>query len=468
MAEEENLNIIINTSVLKEVNFLVETPYVIVGEFKTDFLRLPDILIITEMEHHQRYFPLRRKDGSLSEKFLFVANIKNDNPVTLQNIKLGNERVLASRLSDGSFFYDEDRKQSLFLYVDNLKKIVYQANMGSMFDKKERLKTLATLFVKSTGYATDSLFDINRACDLVKADLTTNLVGEFDELQGEIGAIYAQLDQEPLSISTAIKEHYLPRFQGDLFPSTALGVVLSFVDKFDNIMAAFLLGKEPTSSQDPLAIRRQALYAIEILIQNRISLPLKDFLQEAILIYTSNDIALDIPSKIWEFLRIRFITIFDKQGFDKKLINASLYTDNQDIYDISLKLVALKDIQHNEDFTNIMISFNRMYNIINDFCKKKHLSLNTLAVIPNIRLFEKEQETALWQFSQDLQAIPKNVEFFYEALFMKIASSKLIIDNFFNEVMVMCDDETIRLNRLQLLYACVSPIQVVFNLELLK
>ena len=468
-ALKENLEVVINQSVLKEVNFLVEVPYVIVGEFNANFLRLPDILIITEMEHHQRYFPLKSKNGTLSSKFLFIANLKDTSNITIKNVKEGNEKVLTSRLSDGSFFYDEDRKKPLHSYVDNLKKIVYQEKMGTIFDKKERLKNIAKLFVEMVPNRIHTSVDLNRACDLLKADLTTHLVYEFDELQGSIGSIYASIDKEFPDICIAIQEHYLPRFQGDIYPTNPLGVLCSFIDKFDNIIASFILGKEPTSSQDPLAIRRQSLYAIEILIQNKIHLNLKDFLTKAISYYSSYNITTDIVTKIWDFLRIRLITIFDKQGFDKKLINAGLYTDTEDIYDIYLKLSSLTEIKDNENFSLMMTSFNRMYNILNEYLKQnKDVSIFNNS--PDLSLFEKQEEHALFSFSNTLNLLINKEKdtMFYGTLFIEISKAKPIIDNFFNEVMVMCDDTKIRINRLRLLNICIQPITKIFNLDMLK
>ncbi|HNL11900.1 MAG TPA: glycine--tRNA ligase subunit beta, partial [Turneriella sp.] len=280
-ASAEGLSLIANDSLLDEVNFLVERPSIVVGSFSEDYLRLPDGVILSEMNQHQRYFGLRDKQGKLSNRFLIVANADTKNPAAVQNIRSGNERVLRARLSDGAFFYDEDLKRSLADRVDDLKQIVFHEGLGTYLEKVRRIGELAAIF----GGDKAELKQLTEAARLIKADLTTQLVYEFDHLQGEIGAVYAARNGVNPETCTAIHEHYLPRFQGDALPSTRLGTLLSLADKWDNTVAAFLLGKEPTASQDPFAIRRQSLYIIQMLVAQKIRLSLSDLLKESIRIY---------------------------------------------------------------------------------------------------------------------------------------------------------------------------------------
>ena len=453
-AAKKNLTVGLDKTLLQEVSFLVEKPKIIMVEFDRSFLWLPEIIITTEMKVHQKYFPLRDKKNNLVDRFLVVADAHDhNNEEAIQNIKLGNQRVLASRLSDGSFFFREDRKKPLIKYSEKLKNVVYQNKLGSMFDKKERIKKIAKCFLSHSNHKINGSTDYERACDLIKADITTSLVYEFGSLQGEIGSIYASLDNELKEISGSIREHYLPRFQGDSMPSSSLGILLSLADKFDNLICSFLLGKEPGSGHDPQGVRRQSIYILEIITQNAIHLNMNDFLLETLSLYerffstsagskASKEKKEELKEKIWRFLQSRFYTVFEKQGFDKKLIRAGLHTQGDNIYILNQKLSSLKRLKNKEDFTNLILVFKRMSNIVDDFFKEGRLPSDKI----NKSLFEKDEEKQLFQFSQKLgkyletnpsrqNSIEAGLNF--QDIFLFLADSKQTVDNFFDHVMVM-------------------------------
>lgn len=476
---------VLDDALLDEVNFLVEKPAVVAATFDKEYLELPDIVILSEMQEHQKYFGLCNKDGSLSHHFLIISNGDVTDEASARNIAAGNARVLRARLSDGAFFLNEDRKKPLIERVDALKKIVFQEGMGSMFDKKERLKKLyRRLAEKSCLEVADETAD--RACDLIKADLSTQLVYEFDHLQGEIGSIYAAHDGEEPEVAVAIKEHYMPRNRDDDFPSSALGTLLSLTDKIDNIISGFLLGKEPTSSHDPFALRRQALYCIDIIINSDLSFSLKDFFAEAVSEYPQQVIddyrennradASELSEKLWEFFRGRLATIFDQQGFDKKMTRAAIATPESDILSLYRKLKALSELksgEHSENFNLMMAAFTRMNNILSGYYEKNK---NTgLPSEPDTALFSEEAEKGLHHFAAGLLEKTAGVKKGsaapvenYRSIFETLAGGKAAVDSFFDNVMVMTDDFKLRDNRLALLNYLLSGLSEVLNLEELK
>ncbi len=469
---------IVPEELLDEVNFLVERPVAVRGSFEAAFLELPDILILSEMNDHQRYFGLKKSDGSLSNDFITIANGEFNTPQAKENIKRGNEKVLRARLSDGTYFFREDRKKPLAGRIDDLKRVVYQEGMGTLFDKKERLKTLAFSFLKASGFAPELLQEKRRlehAADLAKADLTTLLVYEFDHLQGEIGAIYAAADGEEAEVSRAIAQHYLPRHKDDDYPSSPLGIVLSVADKMDNIIAGFVLNKQPTAAQDPLGLRRQTLYVIEMIIENKIGFSIFDWVKESLdqesgVYPEAGKRSAELFEQIREFVLGRLSTIFEKEGFDKKLIRAALYSGTGDLYQLYLKLAALRELRGDERFSALMEAFKRMNNILNDFHEKNGKVL--LPATPDSNLFDSDREKDLNEMGGKLGAMleqAKNAQTEdYRRIFEFMASGKETVDGFFDDVMVMHEDESIRLNRLSLLQNVVTPVKNVLDISQLQ
>jgi glycyl-tRNA synthetase beta chain len=454
-AAVEKLSLVENAALLDEVNYLVERPAVVVGSFSADYLRLPDGVILSEMNQHQRYFGLRSGDGKLSNKFLIVANADTTNAHAVKNIREGNERVLRSRLSDGAFFYDEDLKRPLADRVDDLKQIVFHEGLGTYREKVDRMAAFAALF----GGKDVSEVKLTEASRLAKADLTTQLVFEFDHLQGEIGSVYAKLNGVAADVCTAIHEHYLPRFQGDDLPKTKLGALISLADKWDNILAAFVLGKEPTASQDPFAIRRQSLYVIQILVAEKISLSLAGLIAESLKVYAK---AAKVPDgtgeKVLQFFKARLVTIFEAEGFDKKLTRAAIFSGSDDAYDLFTRASALKNIAEKDraGFDALLTAFKRMANITNEVKD---------APKTDEKLFAEAEEKALFAFAGKLHELVQKPARDYAAIFAEFAAGKPTVDAFFNKVMVNHDDAKIRNNRLALLQHTLAAVRNLIALE---
>jgi glycyl-tRNA synthetase beta chain len=465
-ASNENLTLIENDALLDEVNFLVERPGVVAGSFSADYLRLPDGVILSEMNQHQRYFGLRDKNGKLSNKFLIVANANTTNPTAQTNIRTGNERVLRARLSDGAFFYDEDLKRPLADRVDDLKQIVFHEGLGTYREKVDRMAEFARL-ISGNSQNTDELL---MAARLAKADLTTALVYEFDHLQGEIGSVYAAHGAVSGNIVAAIYEHYLPRFQGDALPASRLGALISLADKWDNALAAFVLGKEPTASQDPFAVRRQTLYIIQILVAQKIRLPLAQFVEQSLAVYAltkpiSANETKTITEKVIQFFKGRLVTIFESEGFDKKLTRAAIFSGSDDAYDLFARASALRDIAQKDraSFDGLLAAFKRMANI------SKEADPNAKV---NAQLLETEQEKQLYQFALHLQEMTgktgEDLLGYYNGIFAKFASGKPTVDDFFAHVMVNHEDSKIRANRLALVTYTIATVKNLLDLEQLS
>ncbi len=464
-AAKEKLTLIENAALLDEVNFIVERPEVVVGSFSADYLRLPDGVILSEMNQHQRYFGLRESNTKLSNKFLIIANADTSAAGTVANIKSGNERVLRARLSDGAFFFDEDLKRPLTDRVGDLKQIVFHDGLGTLLEKSSRIAKFAALFAKSSVPEAT----LTEAAKLIKADLTTALVYEFDHLQGEIGAVYAERAGLKPEICTAIHEHYLPRFQGDSLPASKLGALMSLADKWDNIVAAFALGKEPTASQDPFAIRRQTLYFIQILVAQKISLPLTAFIAESLKILSADATAkiadaAAVQDKILQFLKGRLATIFEADGFDKKLTRAAIFSGSDDAFDLYARASALRDIAEKDrtNFDALLTAFKRMANI----------STEKTATNPDAALFTEAAENGLYALAEKLHklAAEKTTDplAHYRNIFAEFAAGKITVDEFFNSVMVNHDDAKIRTNRLALLAYTLSAVNSLLDLEQLS
>jgi glycyl-tRNA synthetase beta chain len=463
VAESEKLALIENNDLLDEVNYLVEQPSVVVGSFSEDFLRLPESVILSELNQHQRYFGMRTAAGALSNKFLIVANNAGSAEITQKNIRSGNERVVRSRLSDGAFFFDEDLKRPLPDRVADLATLVFHEGLKTYLEKATRLAGFAE-FLAPKGV---DLTALRTAATLSKADLTTALVYEFDHLQGEIGAVYARSAEIAEPVCVAIHEHYLPRFQGDSLPKSMLGALVSLADKWDNIMAAFILGKEPTASQDPFAIRRQSLYFIQIVVAQKLTVSLAELLKESYKVYAPvknipDDAQKATTEKILLFLKARLATIFESEGFDKKLSRAAIFSGSDDVYDLFARASALRSIADRDfaSFQALLTAFKRMANITSEHSAKSTLDPS---------LFKKPQENALYDFSKKLEAKSKAPEpdptARYTGIFEEFASGKMVVDAFFSEVMVNDEDLAVRNNRMALLSQILSVVRGLIALE---
>ena len=430
----------ITPDLLEEVLYLVEYPTALSGAFEEKYLALPAETVITPMRDHQRYFPVKAADGSLLPVFITVRNGGREH---LDVVAHGNERVLRARLADAQFFFDEDRKKSLAEHREKLKTVVFQQGLGSMYEKTERLMGLVTAIVEDladddAAYETMAT-DARRAAELSKADLVTGMVTEFTELQGIMGREYAALDGEKLAVACAIDEQYMPRFAGDELPQSALGFALSVADKIDNIVGTFSRGKIPTGSQDPFALRRQALGLVLILIENESDLLLSDLVDEACDLYALDEAAREkMQTDVADFIRLRLKNVLTERGVRYDVQEAVL-TDVDLVANVPACAAYVERLLALDDAASLVQSFVRVGNI----------ARAAEAGEVDASLFAAPEEGAL------LTAYEKADALFDEGEDTLAAEQELAraIDAFFDAVMVMDKDERVRANRLSLLKA---------------
>lgn len=424
---------------LEEVTHLVEYPTAFYGEFNEDYAKLPKEVVTTPMQQHQRYFPVV-KDGKLLPNFIAV---RNGNDYRIDKVKAGNEKVLVARLEDALFFYKEDTKKDLESYTEKLKSVVFQAKLGTVYDKSLRIEKLSSNIIDLLKLNSDKE-DTIRAAKLCKADLVTGMVFEFTELQGIMGREYAKVSGENEAVSEAIFEHYLPRFAGDMLPKTNAGIVLSISDKLDSICGFFAIGIQPTGSQDPYALRRQALGILNILMSSKIDVNLEKLVELGLENYSNLEFnKYEVTNDIMEFFKERIKNLFRDLGIRYDVIDAVLSSKLNDISDMHLRAVELNNWLDKDELVEMLTAFNRVSTLAQKSESDK----------VNKDLLKEEAETNLYKaFTNTKEKVNEllNDKKYSEAL-DAFASLRPSIDAMFDSVMIMDKDEAIKNNRLGLL-----------------
>lgn len=448
----------INENLLEEVNYLVEWPTALCGKFEEKFLSLPKECIITPMREHQRYFPVLDEDGNLLNKFITVRNGGSEH---LDIVTHGNERVLRARLSDAEFFFNEDRATKLEDRLEKLKTVSFQEGLGNMYDKSERLVKMAEMLRFAINTPVDEE-ELRRCALLCKTDLVTGMVIEFTELQGVMGREYALLDGEKPEVATGIFEHYLPRFAGDALPATTIGRIVGIGDKLDNICATFSRGLAPTGSQDPYALRRQALGVINILIDANYHISLAKIIAGTLyLLDIKPEETGKLVPQIMEFFKQRLRNLLMDQGIRYDVIDA-VFADkrNDDMVDLAVRckaLAAYVEAGNAEPLVQVSVR-------VSNLCKKieKEVAISGA-------LFKDESENKLHEVvaAVSKEIIPEIVLYDYAAVLK--AGEKVIepVNTFFDNVMVMDEDENVKNNRLAMLEEVRGIVNAVGDLSLL-
>ena len=437
LVEEVGGELLADEELLEEVVNLVEYPYPILGSFNEEFLKLPKEIPIVVMKDHQKFFSVVDGKGNLKNYFIGVANIK---PVSEDIIRKGYEKVLRARLSDALFFFNEDRKKKLEERVPALKGIVFHERLGTMLDKTERLKELAPFVSEKLGFT--ELQKTKRAAELSKADLLTEMVNEFPELQGTMGKYYALLDGEDEEVATAIEEHYFPRFSGDKVAETKTGISLSIAEKVDNLVGFFGVGIKPTGSADPFSLRRNALGIIQTLVSNKLSLNLSQVLEKAESLYRKFGINVSegTSQEVLSFIKERLKVFLKEKGHRPDTVEAVLPVTD-DIYDIVLRAEAIDILRSSEEFDDVLITMRRVINIIPDGFEIKPFEPKGEHEIKLFKSFSEKKE----EFKKLISSKS------YRGALLLIKELKPVVDAFFENVMVMDKDESVRNRRLSLL-----------------
>lgn len=432
---------------LEEVMFLIEAPFPVLCSFEKEYLELPKEVLVTTMKKHQKYFPVLDKDGRPLNNFIAVNNTEVKDPGVVID---GHERVLRARLSDARFFYAEDQKKSLDTLADSLKNVLYQKQLGTSYEKMERFRSLAAHIANALGQ-TAIAPDVERAAYLCKADLVSEMVGEFPELQGIMGREYARIAGEPAEVSQAIYEHYLPRFAGDELPAGDTGAIVSIADKLDTITGCFGIGLVPTGTADPYALRRQCLGIINIILEKKYTLSLADLVDTAIKglaekITRAGD---EIRRDVLGFFSGRLSNLLTAQGMPQDVVEAVLSLGIDNLADAVHRIDALQQMKKDVDFEALSVSFKRVVNILKQESPGKETAPDA---------FEQDAERALFRKYLEIRDhVHKHLAHkqYLEALRL-IATIRETVDAFFDNVMVMADDMNVRQNRLALLGAVAS------------
>ena len=460
-------------SLLDTVVNLTECPSVVLGSFDPEFLALPAEVLVTVMRDHQKYFALEDADGKLSPHFLAVLNTDSD-PDGL--IRHGNERVLRARFNDARFFWNSDQKISLRQRVEMLKAVTFQKNLGSYFDKTLRVQKLGSLIstvLENAGVAIRPGV-VHKAALLCKADLTTDLVKEFTELQGIIGGLYAKVQQlDPLlpkttadAIGDAIYHHYQPESMDDAVPPTMEGAVLAIADKADSIAGMFALGLEPTGSKDPFALRRAANGIVKIIAEHKLPIPLAKLFSDARVEYAGTeaesrfDKGINFADATASFMRERLeFYLRDVRGFAYDVVNAVLAAGSDDVVDAISRAEALSQVRGSDDFASISVAFKRTKNIL----RQAQESGKKIAVELQPDALTEESEKSLAARLPEVAARVRQLreQKDHVAALVEISSLRQPIDLFFDKVMVMVDDERVRANRLALLQTLLHEFSTI-------
>jgi glycyl-tRNA synthetase beta chain len=426
---------------LNEVNFLVEYPVALCGTFDSKFLSLPREILIHSMKEHQRYFPLVDDHGQLLPNFICISNIQ---PKNRETVVKGNERVLQARLSDAVFFFEDDLKIPLEKRVEQLKKVVFQAKLGTSYEKVMRFRQLALWMTERIEPKLRETVD--RASLLCKADLVTGMVGEFPKLQGIVGKEYARLSKERPEVAEAIYEHYLPGFAGDRLPSGPVGDIVSIADKMDTIVGCFGVGLVPTGTADPFGLRRQALGIIRIILEKKYPISLKELIEEGEkqLKEKMERPLEEVKEEVLDFFRVRYQNFLLDNEYPFDVTDAVLSISFGELLDVQGRIDALRKAKEWKDFESIVIAFKRAMNILKG-------SPPEGKVAPS--LFTESAEQNLYQaFLKAKEKIELRLnKRDYPSVLLEMTQMKKPIDEFFDGVMVMVEDEAIRNNRLALL-----------------
>ena len=424
---------------LDEVTFLVEYPSAIHGTFDPSFLEVPKEVLITSMRSHQRYFSVVDETGELLPAFITVPNTLADDPSVVVR---GNERVLRARLSDARFFFTEDRKVRLESRVEALKSVVYQQKLGTSWEKMERFRALAEGLADRLNPAAKSR--TSRAAYLCKADLVTGMVGEFPEVQGIMGREYARHDGEEDGVAIAIAEHYLPTQAGGELPVTDSGAFVSIADKLDTICGCFGVGLIPTGSADPYALRRSALGIINIILDRQYRLSLADLIDRSLELLAAK---LTRPREqvcadVTDFFRGRFVNLMTDR-YPTDVVDAAVAAGCDDLVDCTARIAALAEFKSHPDFEPLAVAFKRVCNIVKE----------EVPTPVDAALFQDAAEGRLFSAFQEV-ASSVQARFddrAYQDALTVIATLRGPVDDFFDKVMVMAEDERVRTNRLALL-----------------
>jgi glycyl-tRNA synthetase beta chain len=454
LAQANGDQVVMPESLLDEVTSLVEWPVVYACRFEDEFLQVPQECLILTMQTNQKYFALTDENGKLRSRFLIVSNIETSTP---GDIVEGNERVVRPRLADAKFFFEQDKKKPLADRVPLLANVVYHNKLGSALQRVERVEALAGAIAGLTG-ADVAL--AKRAARLAKADLITDMVGEFPELQGTMGTYYARHDGEPEEVALACSEHYQPRFSGDALPATATGTVVALADKLETLVGIWGIGLQPTGEKDPFALRRHALGVLRILVEKQLPVDLVELLRTAYAQFAAVPNVADSTQAIYEFSMDRLRGLLRERGYAAGEIDAVLALNPTRLDDIVARLDAVREFASLTEAASLAAANKRISNIL-----KKSEGAASGGVQPTL-LVEAAEQALHAQLEQVAPRVQTQLAARdYTGALTALAALREPVDTFFNDVMVNAEDPALRANRLALLGALHQQMNCVADIS---
>jgi glycyl-tRNA synthetase beta chain len=454
----DEMHPVITPELLDEVTGLVEWPVAILGDFDQRFLDVPAEALISAMQDHQRYFAVVDEANKLLPHFVTIANIESRD---MQRVIEGNERVLRARLSDAAFFFETDKKRTLESRLEILKGIVFQAKLGSVYDKTQRVSRLAACIAKTLG---ENEAEAARAGLLSKTDLTTEMVGEFPELQGLAGVYYATHDGESAAVATAMNEQYMPRFSGDQLPATKIGSILALADRLDTLLGVFGINQAPTGDKDPFALRRAALGVLRILIEKELDLDLHTLLKQGAAHYDRPLDNQDVVGQVQHFIMERLKPWYQEHNINPDVFAAVAALGVTRPYDFHRRIQAVQAFKQLQDAESLSVANKRVSNILAKY------DTPILAKEIDAQLFENdaERELASQLEEQSLAIAPLYNEARYVDVLSQLSHLRQPVDQFFDQVMVMTEDKHQRENRLLMLAKLRALFLQVADVALLQ
>ena len=456
-AAEINGHVPIDEDLLDEVTALVEWPVAIVGSFEEEYLQVPHEALILTMKKNQKYFPVFNQQEKLINHFITISNIESSNPQTIRD---GNERVIRPRLSDAKFFWEQDAKQTLEQRLEHLKDIVFQKDLGSIYDKSSRVSSLASDIAAQIGGDSELA---SKAGLLSRCDLVTEMVYEFADMQGIMGRYQAIRDGEPEELAAAMEEIYLPRFSGDRLPETPTGIAIALADRLDTLTGIFGIGLKPSGTKDPFALRRASLGIIRILRKHSLSLNIPQLIDSACKLHEDTLTSKDVHTEVNTYIMDRLKGEFTDEGFSVGLVNSVASVQPASLPDFIKRIEAVADFSKLDEAENLAAANKRIHNILRK-------NSEVLPEDTDQALFDNDAETHLFNAVSDKEsAIQPLIESKdYNGILSTLATLREPVDRFFDDVMVMTEDKKVRLNRLSLLQRVTRLFLTVADVSVLQ
>lgn len=457
ISKKYHADAIMPQNLLDEITAIVEWPCALFASFDPKFLNVPPEALVAAMQVHQKCFALRDASGELLPRFITVANIESLDP---SQVILGNEKVMQARLSDAAFFFEKDKKKALKDYIPETKKVIFQAKLGTLFHKAERIKLLLQHFIEPLSLDREQA---HRAAELSKCDLLTDMVNEFPELQGIMGDYYACHDKEPVEVALALREQYIPRFAGDHLPTSSLGKALSLSDRLDTLLGIFAIGEKPTGDKDPFKLRRHALAIARLLLSIPAKLELNQLIEAASTAFDSQLGCKIELTTIKSFIFERLQSYYQSQGKGADLFLAVKARQDNWLYDFDKRMEALARFTLREEASGLAIASKRVTNLL------KQITSLDKGKIDESLLEEGAEKSLFFHLLSIKEALaPCYEKGDYVAVLTHLAALHEPVDAFFDQVMIMVENESIKHNRLQLLVSLNEVLQGVADISLLK